>query len=651
MKFRVDLLAQLCNRKPTLRLLTLSLAMISTISLFSQKIELIFSKGFGKPKTIQVEFCDSLGSNTPTANAFLQSGKLFFTVKPSEEQTWTLSTKDVDVKIKELKLIQGDKIVSTLQSTAIMNGVDVGGAIISFAKMDVDITKPFKIRIKELNSDDIVIPEKLWPNFAIYSALIRKSQTAYAAHDYAQSFFNLRNLWSKENISTYLSAFSFYKSASDSINQYAILAANSFSRNITEHYNALQVDCSELEINTIHALGNKYLNDLRGIDSFFVAHSTEFDAKSKSELLTSISQSISVDLKKADDYYVKKNLSIFETSNYQDYRFTVYSDLLAKLMTSIEKISVINGFDSIPLAQIKSYKSIYKEIADMSWDRNFKIVVQLLNANIKKNKTLFSEAALANFANLKSTEPQPYSLLFKGFNSLIKKDKNAFADYVSQSMATITDKELLLNLDLLTSLMNGNTTKNEEFWGFIQKGFESQSNGTLQEAKGYYEKAEKLSNTNEVLYLLMAQTNLKLGDRYGAEIYFKRANTINPKFILSKLYQIDFLTEDKDYETALNFTNEALTTSPYWYFYYMKAQLLQLTGKNEDAKVILLNNCIAINPLNYEEYLLLGDVYSNLNDLKNARENYMKAGNIKPNDIIYKKKMEALKFFQVKAVK
>ena len=100
--------------------------------------------------------------------------------------------------------------------------------------------------------------------------------------------------------------------------------------------------------------------------------------------------------------------------------------------------------------------------------------------------------------------------------------------------------------------------------------------------------------------------------------------------------------EDKDYESALTAVNEALTVNPIWYYYFKKAQLLTVTGKFEEAKQIVQTNCIAINSLNYEQYLLLGDIYFALSDTKTARENYMKAGSIKPNNLDYKKKMELL---------
>jgi cytochrome c-type biogenesis protein CcmH/NrfG len=62
----------------------------------------------------------------------------------------------------------------------------------------------------------------------------------------------------------------------------------------------------------------------------------------------------------------------------------------------------------------------------------------------------------------------------------------------------------------------------------------------------------------------------------------------------------------------------------------------------EEAKQTVIGKCIEINPLNYDQFLLLGDVYAAQNDIKQARENYLKAGNIRPNSPEYKKKMELL---------
>jgi tetratricopeptide (TPR) repeat protein len=368
--------------------------------------------------------------------------------------------------------------------------------------------------------------------------------------------------------------------------------------------------------------------------------------KSKAAAIQNVKLMIKTEGQKAEEFFQKKTLSIFEDKNYQDYQYKIYSEVLSKLITSVDKITSISSFDSIPITQLKKYPNLIKEMNDMGWTQNFANICMLLNKNVKTNGFLFNESALSNYNRNKSTETQPYSYLFKAFNALIKKDKVLFVELINQCMSTITDKELLSNLDLYVSLVNNASNSNAAFWELVQSGYSDQNSGSLQEAKSSYEKAEKLVNTNEVLYFLLASVNLKLGDRYGAEIYFKRANTINSRFILPKLFQIDNMIDDKDYETALLNANEAIAINPIWYFYFRKANLLFLTGKFDESRMILLNNCVTINPLDYDQYLLLGDVYSSLSDVKNARESYMKAGNIRPNDIAYKRKMELLKLNQ-----
>jgi len=221
---------------------------------------------------------------------------------------------------------------------------------------------------------------------------------------------------------------------------------------------------------------------------------------------------------------------------------------------------------------------------------------------------------------------------------------------LSQCLSTITDREILSKLDLCISLATIDSITSNNYWDVVQKGYEAQLNGSFPEAKKYYEKAEKLSTSNEVLFFLMGENSFKLNDRFSSEIYFNRALATNPKFIMPQLFRIEFLTEDKDYETAITFVNNALDANQIWYFYFKKVILLQLSGKNEEAKTILLNDCVKMNAQNYDQYIVLGDIYLALSDIKSARESFMIAGNINPNDNRYKKRMELLKQIPEKPV-
>ena len=614
-----------------------------SILMSAQKTDILYSSFLGINKSIHLELSDSAGNLNIINQVYNQCDKIYFHIKSAGTSSWNFSSKDLDGKIKELKLIQNGKIVSVSKVIPLGTGSEFIAVVIGFPKSEVDITKSFTIKNKDNESQSMLIPEKLWSNYPVYTELISKARTSVVNQNYTDAFKQLTGLWSKSNFSPYLTQFSFYKTTKDSLNIIADQVLVKNTAKLKKEIELFNTNVSEPGYSTLTSKFDELQKEINLIDTFYNNSAPYFESTVKAAEISAFKQLIAKEKTSTSDLFQKKMLSIFEDRNYQDYQFSTYTEMLFKLLTTVDKIAYISGIDSIPLIQMKNYKALAKELVEMGWEKNFMLVCQLINKNIRDKKNIFNEAALANYTKNTPQEPQPYSILCKAFNSLTSKDKTTFCDLVSQSLTKITDKELLSNLDLLISLMNSkNQSSNEAFWTLLNTGYNAQINGSLQEAKANYEKAEKIFNNSEILYYLLASVNLKLGDRFSAEIFFKRVNSMNQKFISSKIYQIEFLMEDKDYESALAAVNEALIVNPIWYYYFKKAQLLTVTAKYEEAKQIVLTNCITMNSLNYEQYLLLGDIYFALSDTKTARESYMKAGSIKPNNLDYKKKMELL---------
>lgn len=611
-------------------------------SLRAQKSTMLFSKSMLNKtgKMIVYELCDSTGVVGPTSEAFNQADMIYFYAKPQDGQDWTISRKDAERKLIELKIIQSINVVSVSQSKPVLINEEIKGVILSFPKSQLNIIKEFKFKIDEVEADNISIPEKLWPKYKKYNDIISSAQIQSVNGDYVNAFKGISKLWCKD---TLFPKFSFYSTAKDSLTEYADKIIIQCNTQFNKRLDNFKANINEQNLNQLFSLKDSIFETLILVDTFLNSIKNEIDAVTRSTNIENSKLFIINNIDKSRLMFRKKKLSIFETKNYQDYQLKVYCDAISKLITTVDKIMQISSFDTIIYDKIRSFPTLNKEISDMGWAADFQSVCKLLNDNISRFGYIFNDTAINNFSQNKLNEPQPYLALFKAFNALVKKDKRLFLDLVNQCMFAISDKDLLSSLDLYVALVNNELGNNDEYWELLQKGYNAQISGSLQEAKLSYDKAEKLSNTGEILFFLMAETNLKLGDRYSAEIYFKKANSINPKFILPKLYQIEFLIEDKDYETSLTLLNEALINNPIWYFYYKKAFLLGLTQKFNDAKTLLISNCLTLNPQNYEQYLVLGDVYNALGDAKAARESYMKAGSIKPYDTGYKNRMELLK--------
>lgn len=622
---------------------------ILSYSAFAQKTSLLFSKSMLNKtgKTIEIELTDSMGNSQINADFFNKSDLIFFKVKPIPGQNWNFSKSDAEKKLALLKLVQDKNVLSAKRLKNTLEKDAIKEVIITYNKSSINVLKPFLFRFDESDSEPITIPETLWPNYKAYTDIINKSKMLFSENDIIGSFRNITKLWS---IDPYFSKFSFYQTSLGSLNEIVERNLSQSNESMQKCIANFQKNATEKNLDQLFSQKDTLLIYLNEIQSFLKTTHEGIDPSNFIKATESLKLKISKDVTEANQLFKKSMLSIFEKKNYEDYKFKLYTELLARLLISVDKIKPINDLDNLYITKIKKFPSLKSELIDMGWHDDFLVICRLLNDNIHERSYLFNDTVIGNYSINKAGESQPYYDLFKAYNTLIKKEKEQYITQIKQCLITLTDREILSDLDLSISLANMDSVVNETFWDVVQKGYEAQTIGAFQEAKKYYDKAEKLSISNDVLFFLMGENSYKLNDRYSSEIYFNRALAINPKFIMPKLFRIEFLIDDKDYETALGLVNEALDTNPIWYFYLKKAMLLQLLGKNEDAKLILVNNCIALNSLNYDQYIVLGDIYLALNDVKSARENFMIAGNIKPNDKQYKKRMELLKQIPEKSV-
>ena len=109
-----------------------------------------------------------------------------------------------------------------------------------------------------------------------------------------------------------------------------------------------------------------------------------------------------------------------------------------------------------------------------------------------------------------------------------------------------------------------------------------------------------------------------------------------------RLWKITFLTNSKDYKDALNEVNSALSKSPYWYYYFRKAQILVNLKRHKEAKDILLEKCMTLIEHHFDSYILLGDISISLQDKEGAKEYYLQAGDIDPENQVFINKMRKL---------
>ncbi|MDP3645256.1 MAG: hypothetical protein Q8S54_18980 [Bacteroidota bacterium] len=622
--------------------LAFSMLVLLSFSVLAQKTSLLFSKNLLNKtgKSISIELTDSLGKTPVDAVFFNKSDLIFFRVKPIEGQDWNFSKNDSEKKVAEIKMIQDKIVLPAKRLKNLQEKEDIKEIIVSYNKAAINVFATLRFQFEELYSEPVSIPEMLWPNYKKYVDILEKSQYLLAGNDAIGTFRTVAKLWT---IDLNFSKFSFYQSSIETFNK-------TIEKNIAESGDEFQKSLAIFQKNSneknlinLVQLKDTLLKNHNEILKFLNKPHEGIEVGNFIRSFESLNQKMLSDVSNAGVLFKMAMLSIFQKKSYEDYKYKLYNELLARLLLSVDKIMPLSSLENIYISKLKKYPLLKNELTDMGWSDDFAIICRLLNDNIHDQLYLFNDTIISHFEKNKASEPQPFYSIYHAFNKLINKEKALFINQIEQCITTVTDRDLLSGMDLSIALATMDSIGNGEFWAIVQKGYETQQNGAFQEAKKYYDKAEKLSISNEVLFFLMGENSFRLNDRYSSEIYFSRALAINPKFILPKLFRIEFLTEDKDYETAVNLVNEAINTNPIWYFYLKKAILFQLQGKNEEAKTILLNNCITLNSHNYDQYIVLGDIYLSLSDVKNARESFMIAGNINPNDKQYKKRMELLK--------
>ena len=170
------------------------------------------------------------------------------------------------------------------------------------------------------------------------------------------------------------------------------------------------------------------------------------------------------------------------------------------------------------------------------------------------------------------------------------------------------------------------------------------------ESEGKYEEsikqckiAVRLSSGFSPPLFFLGRIYHKKEEGFIAERYFGQALEILPDYMAPRLYKIRSLIKLEDYSSALIEVDLALTNLPYWYFYFTKAQILVHLKKYKEARDIILEKCIPLNKYHFDSFILLGEVCILVKDLDCAKDYYLQAGDIDPENPTFSVKMNELK--------
>ncbi|HHE40500.1 MAG TPA: tetratricopeptide repeat protein, partial [Candidatus Cloacimonetes bacterium] len=348
-------------------------------------------------------------------------------------------------------------------------------------------------------------------------------------------------------------------------------------------------------------------------------------------------------LQKYIDEFKLQKLSIFENGHYSDNRYAFYIDLLCRMLCYTDSIHTIDSLHIINPSFADFFPEQRDRLALLEWLDDFLAGVNLINSIIERDHYVLGDSAMLNLENQVMIEKQPYYEIIGAFNALGSKSIGDFAQKISDAFIKCTDGKLLdlLELQYLSYLATENNISSVVM-KTINKGLMFEKQGNTSEAEQQYTKASMLASNYAPPQFYLGRIYHQKDEKYTAEIYFDKALTISPTYISPMKYRIDFLIEEENYELALEQVNSALESNPIWFFYFLKAKTLYNLQRYTEAGDAL-NQAINLNGFNFDQYILLGDIYKGQGNLERARDAYGNAGKIDPTNKIFTERMTSLK--------
>lgn len=576
---------------------------------------------------------------------------LFFTIKAKGD--WDLSKGHLK-DLKSVLIVQSE--VPTMASRTfgmLDDSKKITKILIVFPKKNIDITKPFEFTFEEYISDAIAIPEKHWSYYTEFNTFYNDSKDLNNQQKYIEAFKKLQNILPGNDHFNYYYKFSSYNLAKD----------NLFPEVINGYLDSKENQLLELKdlFSNLESIPGNELEKLKIKKDSVVLIKEEFDPYYR------ITESVNINLRSKhqsliDDYTLFYNnshdawktavLGVIETGFYKnENKYEIYIELLARLLIYSDHVSSLSPYDSINVSLISDptkENAFFKEHIDilnlMEWKDEFVTVMELLNQEINANTRLISESHLLNLKGNMRYESQPNYNIIYAFNELVKGNFETFKDNIQLAISKCTDKEMIYYLELWQfSFMFRSLNVDDNYLDKVNAGLAYEQKYLPNEATKQYEMAKRMRSNIALPTFLMGRIKLEVEKQeFAAERYLNEAINIYPGFALARIYNIEIQIKNELYDNALNEIEAVLNISSLsiWYIYYLKAKILSLKGEHKAALEIVQTYCIPFNESNFNQYILLGDIYLALNDCENAKLNYQNAGDIEPNNDQYSRKMK-----------
>lgn len=593
---------------------------------------------YKKNKILTIDQCNASGSKLVDNEDFNTDEYIYFSF--SSKDGWKIKRKDYEKKFPKIILVQNNKKFNVSNIESLNEGKNTNEIIMQYNKQEINIYEPFYFQYENNKSDEFQISELLWSNYNLYAPVFFEAEDFFNNKQYIKAHLSIEQIVNinDENINK----FSFYNDALIIYNN----SVNLYLKKINGEYKIIDIQLNRIDfdvLDSLRAFYKKFYQNFLKINYYFDNNNPYSEFKNLKE---DFNETISTIINSLSDYNENcsiHELSFFNNYDYSNYKFALFLEILTKQIIFKEDISPVTSIDSINVSLLDQFTIEKNELKDLNWLEEFEHKVFFINQNLNQKSMLFDNRTFKNLKRHQEDEREPYYDILWGFNHLALGNLDSLNYYIKQSYKKCTNKDWLDQLQFWeSSVIAAKKWIPDKTINILNEGLANLRDREFDSAYTNLNIANSSITNFAPACFYFGQIVNQMDNLIRANIYFDRALEINPDYIKPRLFKIDRYYYNLKFENALYEVNQALEYADYWIYNYYKALILYKQNNYQSSQELINNKCIQINKSNFDQYILLGDIYKALNDNTKAKEYYYKAGDLNPRSDVYINRIDNL---------
>jgi len=604
---------------------------LTSVSSYGQTTFLSYKTKGKSTYGVDIVFADESGNSSVQPTVYFNYSNVFFVLKPSSSSPKDFFRED-DVNEIFSKIIidqGGNKVNQSASPKILLNGDNkIGKVIIAFSKSGFENYNTFSFNVNGFFSEKIKIEEQYFQSFVPQNTIYDKSIAKVEAKNFLGAYADFMKIIDAANEMAEIKTFSFYESIlSVQIPQIINLFIQSELEKFNVANEAFQKGKTLETLKNCEAIVELVSKNIENFNTYISMEGVNV-SESKNQISSFLKTLTEKNTENITAFEQEKML-FFKQGDYKNYKFSLFIDLLSKMVLYKNSLSFIDKVGFIDFNLLKYFPESKKELIG-DWEEQFRIYVDLINKNIELSGLIFRKEVMENLDGLSSTQKQPYFEIFSAFNSL-DTDTDSFKDYLHTALKKTSDETIIENIEYwLLSFRLTDEGINSAFLTQLNEGINLIHKEQYDKADNIFSLLMRIANEYAPVWYYSGLIKHSLGESYSAERFFVKALEIYPEYIAPHIFILKIFEINENYSQLLEHSNTAIGTMNAWVFRYKRATAFYKLKKYNEAIAEINTECLKLNSWDLKQYFLLGDAYLALNDFNNAKKAYEKTLDINP---------------------